>query len=281
MISLIPHSLNDLVDMLATAPPDTKIIAGGTDLIIQLNQRQISPKALLFIGRIPELHEITVTESSIFIGSSVTMTEIAELQPTHPCIKALQEAAGDLGSKQVRNRATIGGNIANAAPASDLFGVLCLLGAKALVYQTGDIITQYPVFDIIKSAGKTILKPGQILYGFTIPIRNRTTHFRKLGSRKKVTIAKINLQIGMALDEQSIIRSCEIWASAIAPKPVCFSETSQRLIGRNINEGDLASMISKDVSMHILKQGRASGDYKSKAIQGIAEDVITMFKKTS
>ena len=281
MISFTPRSLRELRRMLAEAPDDTSIIAGGTDLIIQMNQNQVSPEALLYIGHVPELHEITVTETSVFIGSAVTMTEIAEIGPVPPCVEALVEAAGEVGSPQIRNRATIGGNIANAAPAGDLFGVLCLLGAKALIYQADGSITDYPIFDIVEAPGKTILKPSQILYGFTIPIRDCQAHYKKLGSRKKVTITRMNLQAAMRLDKGMTIRGCEIWVSAISPKPVCFSETAQKLVGRSINEYGLASIISKDISAYILKQKRASGSYKSKAIQGVAEDVITMFRSTS
>ena len=254
MISFTPRSLSELRRMLAEAPDDTSIIAGGTDLIIQMNQNEVSPEALLYIGHVPELHEITVTETSVFIGSAVTMTEIAAIGPVPPCVEALVEAAGEVGSPQIRNRATIGGNIANAAPAGDLFGILCLLGAKALVYQADGSIIDYPIFDIVEAPGKTILKLLQ---------------------------TRMNLQAAMRLDKGMTIRGCEIWVSAISPKPVCFSETAQKLVGRSINEYGLASIISKDISAYILKQKRASGSYKSKAIQGVAEDVITMFRSTS
>ena len=281
MISLVPRNLNELSQMLSEAPEHTKVLAGGTDLVIQMMEGKCRADALLYIGRVPELHEIAVNSRSALIGSAVTMAELAACRSFPPCMRALQEAAGDVGSPQVRNRATIGGNIANAAPAGDMAGVLCLLDAQVVIYQADGSVTRMPVRDFILGPGRTAIGPGQIIYGFEIPLSRTVTHFRKLGSRKKVTISRINLQMGLAADDGGVITSCDIWASAIAPKPVHFPETSQRLIGYNVNDPQLASVISEDVSAFILSQGRSSGAYKSKAVKGVTEDVVNMFRSTS
>lgn len=278
MISLVPHDLNELADMLASAPARTKVIAGGTDLVIQMRQDAQQPNALLFIGEVPELRQIKAGKDRVLIGSAVTMTQIAQATLFSECLQALQEAAGGVGSLQIRNRATIGGNIAGAAPAGDLHGVLCLLGASVIVFDQHQQMSSIPVYDFVTGPGTVRLDTGQIIYGFEIPVKERITHFKKLGYRRKVTIAKINIGMGMKIDQSGLIEEAEVWASAIAPRPVCMGEAARRLVGRHICEAHLADDVSGPVADIILDQNRPSGAYKSRAVRGLAEDVIRMFK---
>lgn len=281
MNSIVPHNLNELANTLASLSITTKILAGGTDLIIQINCAEIGPATLLFIGEIPELRMIDVTADSVFVGSAATMTEISESTAFPPCMAALQEAAGSVGSLQVRNRATIGGNVANASPAGDLYGVLCLLNAAVMLFNKDGSLSEMKAVEFVKGPGQINLLSDQIIYGFRIPVRDHITHFKKLGSRSKVTIARIDFEMGMKINESGIIEDAEIWTSSAFPKPVCFPETAHKIQGRHINESILPMIISNDISGAILSQNRSSGAYKSYAIKGLVEDVLWMFKENN
>lgn len=279
MMSLTPNNLQELSAALKCLTPESKIIGGGTDLIIAMQAGRVKPDYLLYMGDIEECHRIEKNERYISIGSSVTMTEIAESTLLPDCFAALREAAADVGSLQIRNKATIGGNIANASPAGDLIPVMCLLGARAYIMDSDGNTVVKDVIDVLEGPGKNSLSYNQAIYKFELQITDKVTHFVKLGFRRKVTIARIGLGVGLSLDCDKNILESNVIVSAIAGKPVFFNEINDLIWKKNVADAKVAEIIGNVVGDYIRANTAKEfdRDYKAMAVRGVAMDVMSKF----
>ena len=277
MKALSPKNLNQLAAALNTMTPNSRILSGGTDLTISLQQGQIKPDCLLYMGNVEESRQIEIFSDRLEIGSSVTMTEIAESQLIPANFSALREAAADVGSLQVRNRATIGGNIANASPAGDLIPVLYLLKAEAHVLDSSGQTSKIKIKDLITGSRQNCLNPNQAIYKFEIPLSDKTTHFIKMGSRKKVTVARINLATALQLNDDNIITDADVIASAIYTKPLNLSAITPQLCGLRPQDPNAAKIISNYITDFINENTHRV--YKAAAVKGVALDLMAKFVK--
>ena len=195
---LTPHNLAELAVSLGRATAKSKIVAGGTDLIISMQSAKHHPDLLIDLSGVPELIYIHQTPTAVRIGAMTTFTAIKDHPVIRQAFPALVDAASRVGSNQIRNRATIGGNVANASPAGDAIPVLAMLQAKISVISSDGLLKDYTVDDFLLGPGKTRLQFNEVIVGLTIPLP--TAAFRsayvKLGSRSAVTIAMINLALG-------------------------------------------------------------------------------------
>ena len=158
MQGLTPMTFDELTKALSQLEEGDKILAGGTDLIIQLNHSTQRPRKLLSLSNMLELQKITITPQQVQIGAMVTMTQIASTLQTLPELRALADAAADVGSPQVRNRATLAGNLCNASPAGDMLPVCWLLGAKIQILDSTGSLSLLPVENFILGPIWTLVK---------------------------------------------------------------------------------------------------------------------------
>ena len=137
MQCLTPKSMAELSGALAQATPATRILAGGTDYVLHERKGDFTPDLLIYPGAIPELHQISLTDDGLTIGAMVTMCEIADALSSVPAYRAIADMAANVGSPQIRNKATLAGNLANASPAGDSLPVCLLYQAQVLVMDGG------------------------------------------------------------------------------------------------------------------------------------------------
>ena len=130
MRSYAPKTLAELPASLAALTPESKIVGGGTDFVIRLHSGAVKPDALCYLGHIPELKMIEKQGDTISVGAYCTMTQMEHDPIVREYLPALMDAAADVGSLQIRNNGTIGGNLGNASPAGDLIPVMYLYDAK-------------------------------------------------------------------------------------------------------------------------------------------------------
>jgi CO/xanthine dehydrogenase FAD-binding subunit len=211
-----PTSLADAIARLAELGPDARPLAGGTDLIIRLRDRSLTPDVVVDVKRIAELDDrIRETEIGRTIGARTTMTTIAADPGIRRDHLALAEAAAVVGSVQIRNRATLAGNICNASPAADTLPAL--LVDDAVVVVTGPAgERRIPIDEVLVRSGVTTLAVGELVTAIELPRpvpRRGTVHVRRT-RRRGHDLASVTL--ACAIDEAGATR---IAYGSLGPRP--------------------------------------------------------------
>ena len=276
---MAPQSKQELFDCLSRMTPDSKIIGGGTDLILHLNQAATKPDALLYPGFVPGISGVTQSGNVLTVGAMTNMTDLSQ----HPLIlqssAALSDAAAHVGSVQIRNKATIGGNVGNASPAGDLLVPLWLLDATAEI--TGPCQTRtVPIGEVLAGIGKTTLAYNEILTAFSwkLPPKGAVTAYKKLGSRSEVTISRVGLAVMAALHDGAV-SSIKIMLGAVAPTPVRAKAAEYCLLGTTLDQASLNSA-AQALSDYILQiNDRPNRFYKAHASKGVLLDVMAQIKE--
>ena len=279
----IPNDLEELYLFLKNMTKNSKIISGGTDLGISLNKKVIIPDALLYIGNVKESKEISLNNNEyIEIGASLTHTEIQNNKIIQKYFTCIVDACKDIGSVQIRNNGTIGGNIGNASPAADLLPVLYMLNTIVTIASSKGELIDIPIKEFILGPGKIKLNSDEAILKFKIPvIYNYESIFLKLGFRQKLTISRIGLCIGFSLKNQ-IVEKIDIVVGAISSKPVVLEKAERYLLNKNIinDFDDIQEVVSTILSETImtLTPENFDRDYKIWAAKGIVFDIFTQIK---
>jgi CO/xanthine dehydrogenase FAD-binding subunit len=233
-----PRSLHEATGLMGEIGEEASILAGGTDLLVNMKRGKLFPKHLVYLARIEELKEVKRHDGSLTIGACVTVADLKEKGEIGPDFSAIAEGAGSLGSPLIRNLATVGGNIVTARPAADLPPPLIAYGAKIVLEKESGERT-VPLEEFFQGPGKTILEPGEILSSIIVdrPPPFSGGGYMKLGVRKSLEISIVNVAAFLTLDGPSgPIREARIVLGAVAPKPMRSPSAEGALIGRKPDE---------------------------------------------
>jgi CO/xanthine dehydrogenase FAD-binding subunit len=227
-----PKSLGEAVRFLSEKGSRTGIIAGGTDLIPKLREGVSQPDFVLNLLEIEELNGIREANQVLHIGATTTHTQIAESSALQRTCPALVQAAAAVGGPLVRNRGTIGGNLANASPAADLACALLALEAEA-VLRSEKRIRVVPLGDFFVGPGQTMINPDELLTEVSIrPPRGKCV-FRKLGRRQAMSLSIVNAAVCLEM-EGKICRKSRIALGSVAPTPIRCHEAEMMLANKEI-----------------------------------------------
>jgi carbon-monoxide dehydrogenase medium subunit len=244
--------------------PEAKVLAGGQSLIPLLKLRLAAPTAVIDIGRIRELRGITVKDGKIHIGAMTTHAELAASPELAETCRVLAQAAAGIGDPAVRNRGTIGGNIAHADPASDLPAVLVALDAKlTAVGPEGE--RTFNASGFFQGMMTTALKEQEILTGIEVPVHasGQTSAYAKFAhpaSRYAV--------IGVAAAITSNAGKCtaaRVAVGGMVPSPVRASSVERALTGQELSADNIAkaaAKVSEDLGGEVLGDIFASEEYR-------------------
>jgi CO/xanthine dehydrogenase FAD-binding subunit len=248
-----PQKIEKALEILARYGKEIKIIAGGTDLLIQYYDRLYEVNGWLDLENIKELKEIKIYQNQIDIGAMVTHTQLEKSEDIKKYFPILNQAAADIGSPQIRNRGTIGGNIVNASPAGDLLAPLMAYDAQFRLLSTqGEKIV--PAEEFFIGPKKTILRPEQLLVQIILPLPKKKTYgcWIKIGKRKALIIATITLAlvVEMAEDNKTIkdVRTC---LGSVAPTPIEIIEIRKKMVKKNFNQlnfSELGQIVEDKIS---------------------------------
>jgi carbon-monoxide dehydrogenase medium subunit len=232
-----PTRLDDAVGLLAAYGDDARLLAGGTDLIIRLRDGSIRPRVVVDVKGIGELDgEIREEDGHLRIGARTVMTDIAADERIRDEFEALGEAASVVGSVQIRNRATLAGNICNASPAADTAPSLLVYGAA--VVAAGPAGTRrIPIDDFFVRSGVTTLGPGELVIAIELPrpaSRRGSVHVRRT-RRRGHDLASVTLTCGVFADGTT-----RIAYGSLGPRPVLVTDESGLLA--DPSAPDLAKM---------------------------------------
>jgi len=265
----------------ALKEPGAAILSGGTDLLVKIRNGLAAPDLLLDVSRIPTLQGIRRTEAAIEIGAAVTESEILASTVVGEALPLLVAALRTLGSIQIRNRGTLGGNLVNASPAADSAVPLLLYDAELELAGTdGDRSMTIERFFLVP--GKTALEPGEFVRTVRIPIPEPgyRTFYHKVGKRRALTIAIASLGALIRVADGGIV-DARFAAGSVAPTPVRLRAVEEcvrgsALSGQTIEEAarlatDAVSPIS-DVRATAEYRSRVIGDLVARALREVASD---------
>jgi len=274
---LAPRDLAGLAAALARATPDSRLIAGGTDLMLQWRESTSRPDLLIDLSAMGELSFIRKEGRSIRIGAMTTFAQLqgdALLQRDAACLAA---AAAHVGSEQIRNVATIGGNVANASPCADSIPALLVLGADVGVLDASGRITRHALYDVMEGADGQRIEPNEAIVDFSFPALSamERSAFGKVGARSSVAVAKLNAAMIVRLDEtHRRIDEVRIAFGSIAPKAFVDDDVVAALRGGPVDDAAIEAFVeacTQLVDRSIPKRGSAR--YKRRAIRGLAGDL--------
>jgi CO/xanthine dehydrogenase FAD-binding subunit len=220
---LFPSSLDEALDDLSD--PDVSVLAGGTDFMVEVNAGRRRPDTVLFLGRMAELRTVAVDDDSVRLGATVTYTQMLQ-PPLAGALPALAQAARTVGSPQIRNAGTIGGNLGTASPAGDTIPVLAAL--EAIVEVAGPSGRRdIPIGEFVVGVKRNALGPGELIVGVRIPRRPGYQEFRKVGVRNAMVISVASLALALDTDGREV--RCAL--GSVGPGPVRATEAEEWLAG--------------------------------------------------
>jgi carbon-monoxide dehydrogenase medium subunit len=258
--------------MLSRYQGRSKIIAGGTDLILQIRNKAINPEYVIDITRIPGLDDMTFDDQQgLRLGALTTIRALersVELQRNYPIIS---QAAGQLGSVAIRNVATLGGNLCNALPSAETAQVLVALSAQVRsIGPGGERILLLE--DFFTGVGETLLKPDELLLEIFVPRMEPHTlgTYIKHSARGAIDLAIVNITVVVTMDpDKKICREARIVLGAVAPTPLRSRKAENVLKGEKI-DGSLierAAQVASEETRPRNASIRGSSEYKKEMVR--------------
>jgi len=263
-----PKSIEELAEILAREKAGAKILAGGTDVVIQLREQKINPKCIVSLKFVQKLKGIKEQTGKIMVGPMTTFTELAEAPLIREKAFLLAQAAASVGSPQIRNAGTVGGNIANASPAGDTIPALIALDAVLTIASTrGE--RQMPLKDFFLGIGKNKLEADEFVKLITFDALSKMcgSAFVKLGRRNALAISRISMAAIVGYSpESNIVTDCRISAGSVAQNPFRLQKTEKVLLGSKLTLEAVEKSVSTAFEELSTTLGqRASAIYKKKA----------------
>jgi carbon-monoxide dehydrogenase medium subunit len=232
-----PDTLGEAVEVLAAQEGRAKVLAGGTDLLVNMKLGKLNPEHVVSLGQLAELSAVSKDDGKVRVGALCRAVDMANgdrgLVPP-----ALAASAAVIGSPQVRARATVGGNLVTARPAGDMCVGLLALGASAVLSGSGGE-RRVALEDFFKGPGQTDIKPDEILTGVEMdaPAAGRGGGFLKLGLRRALEIALVSVGAQIQLDgDGKTIAQARVSLGAVGPTPLLASSAAGALIGAPASE---------------------------------------------
>jgi carbon-monoxide dehydrogenase medium subunit len=270
-----PHSVEEALHILSSYAGQAQIIAGGTDLLIDLQYSSHKPKptALIDITRIPEMTQIRIEGGRCVIGGAVTHTTIVKSAALEASATCLVESCGVVGGPQVRNVGTLGGNVAHALPAGDGTTSLVALDAEVQVAWGDGRREWLPIVQLFKGSGVSALDHGRdvlVAFRFQLCGPGEGAAFKRIMRPQGVALPILGCAVWVKLDEQREhyvdIRIC---IGPVAPTPVRAVETEKSLRGQPANETTLEQAIAvARATLHPrASKYRATADYRGHMIE--------------
>jgi CO/xanthine dehydrogenase FAD-binding subunit len=232
-----PESVEGAVALLAGATGEARVLAGGTDLLVQMRADIVDPELIVDIKKIPETRAITEEKGGWRIGAAVTGAELKEHARLKQVWPGVVEAANLIGSTQVQGRATLGGNLCNGSPAADSVPALIAAGAVAtLAGPKGK--RDLPVEDVMLGPRKLALGKGEIVVSFLLPPRppRSSDAYLRFIPRTEMDIAVVGAGVSVTLDEGGTITAARVSLGAVAARVLLVPEAAQAIIGSRLDK---------------------------------------------
>ena len=252
-----PKTLRETVSLLAENDGDSRILAGGTDLIVQLRSKRFETERVIDIKNVPELNELSFGKrKGLVIGAGVPCWRIyndAKVVDRYP---GLIDSASIIGGIQIQGRATLGGNLCNASPSADT--TPSLIAHSAMCHIVGpEGKRSMPVEDFCLAPGKNALNQGELLVSLQIPVnkKNQGGHYQRFIPRNEMDIAVVGVGSWVELANRGTeFKKARIALASVGPTPIFASAASEALVGQTVSDeaiaaaGEAAQSVARPIS---------------------------------
>lgn len=271
-----PDSLAHAIDLLNDAAYQNRLLAGGTDILVHLHHHPPEYSRLVDISLLPELKVIKHESNTITLGAAVTFGEVVESHILSKTTPFLVKACRSVGSPQIRNTGTVGGNVVNAAACADSLPVLICLDAVAHILGPQEE-RSVSLSQLVLGPNRTQLKAGELLTHFTFeaPPTNVKTTFHKVGRRNAQAISRLTMAAMGRVDDAGIVDFVRITPGAATPQTSRFTEAENLLLGQAVTNELIVTAVNQVAASMIDITGRRwSTEYKEPAIAALAERAL-------
>ncbi len=261
----------------ALSKPGARPLAGGTDLIVQLRERRREADVLVDLKHVVELREISeTTDGGLSIGPSVSATDLLRDGRIPERYPALAVSLGMIGSRQIQNRGTLGGNVCNAAPSADAVPPLICYGAKChLAGPSGE--RTIAIEELFKGPGRTNLAEGEILVRIELPAppQKSAAHYIRFTPRREMDIAVVGSGAWIALDSSNRVTAARIALASVAPTPIRSCSAEAALLNQPANNETFAkaAIAAKD-DVTPISDTRGSADYRNSLVETLTRRAL-------
>src|ERR1700760_737323 len=237
---MAPATLDEAIGAFAASGSAARIMAGGTDLLVQMRSGLVRPGLIVDIKGIDEMMRIEETPDGGFrVGAAVSGMALAEHSKFRQAWPGVLEAVNLIGSKQVQGRASAGGNLCNGSPAGDSVPALIAAGAVCTI-QGPNGRRELPVEKVPAGPGRINLTPGEILVGFTLPPRppGSSDAYLRMIPRTEMDIAVVGLGVSLTIKD-GVCTAARVGLGAVAPTALLVDGAGQALIGSKLDDAAL------------------------------------------
>ncbi len=253
------------------------LLAGGSDVLVQAREDdRFRDHTALDIFGVEAWHQIVETEKDLVIGAIATHAMIADSPLVNRYAPILAEASLSVGSPQIRNHSTIGGNIANASPAADTLASLSVLEAELVILgEKGE--RKVALADIFEGPYRTNLSDRDVIVSVVIPKLPESVRYNytKVGRRKALSISRMTIATLIETDREGVVTKFDMTLGATFPKPMTFPDISAMLVGKKPSSDDIRA-VARALSDKIPEIAgiRASTRYKQPVCRRLAERIL-------
>jgi CO/xanthine dehydrogenase FAD-binding subunit len=245
-----------------------QVLAGGTDLLVQLRGVDRAPRTIIDIKNVVETGELRLGADAVFIGAAIpsaVLNDNAELTQLFP---GLIEAADLIGSTQIQGRASIGGNLCNASPAGDTIPALIAAGARCVI-AGGNGIRELPVEDFVVGVGRNALAVGEFLLGLKLapPAPRTADAYLRFIPRTEMDIAVASCGVSVTLDATGICTAARVGIGAVAPRALLVPEAAGALVGTRVDTAALtAAGAACSAAATPISDKRGTAEYRRRIV---------------
>ncbi|SDP32315.1 FAD binding domain-containing protein [Desulforhopalus singaporensis] len=278
-----PGKMDELLALISGCSGPVKIVAGCTDFIPALRTGRwtfANGVNVIDIKKIDELSGITVEGGMVRIGACTRLTQLVESPEILAHAPVLAQAAAQMASLQVRNSATIGGNICMSSPAADAAPPLLALDASVTL-KDGEGEQEVALCDFFTGPGRNVMKPGQVLTRICVPVKkeNEAAEFRKIGTRTAVIISVVSAAVRIRVVD-GVCRDTRIALGSVAPTPVRVRQAESFLDGKRFNDENIdacAALAAEEITP--ISDLRASSEYRKDVARTLVKRSVMACRK--
>lgn len=252
--------------LLSDAKGLAKVLAGGTDLLIQMRGGRVEPELLVDVKGIPEMTSIVAESGGFRFGAAVSCMELVEHEAFAKAWPGVTEAVKLIGSIQVKGRATVGGNLCNASPAADSVPALIAAGATARIVGPNGR-REIRVEEIAIGPGKTSLAKGEIVASFLLPRRppHSGDAYLRFIPRTEMDIAVVGAGVNLTLDEKGVCSQARVSIGAVAERALLVPDAAAALIGTKVDAAALKRLgAAASAACKPIDDKRGTKEYRTK-----------------